>query len=104
VHLLSSTVLDRPRPSSTVLDRHQVVVVGAEVVALGALGGAANHVLCFWPEPEPALATIRGCLGLGGWVALGYQLRRRPGQRSRHTGQPARLRPPRIASGVHEQV
>jgi hypothetical protein len=112
VHLLSSTVLDRPRPSSTVLDRHQVVVVGAAVVALGALGGAATHVLCFWPEPAPA--TVRGCLGLGGWVALGYRLRRQVPRRAqsrfpleahtRFTRSPASSRPSTITGEVSVQV
>jgi len=36
---------------------------------------AANHVLYFWREPEQVLTTIRECLGPGGTIALGYQLR-----------------------------
>jgi SAM-dependent methyltransferase len=35
----------------------------------------ANHVLYFWQDPVAELATIRGVLGPGGLLALGYQLR-----------------------------
>jgi SAM-dependent methyltransferase len=35
----------------------------------------ANHVLYFWRDPEQVFTTIRGCLGPGGSLALGYQLR-----------------------------
>jgi len=37
---------------------------------------AANHVLYFWREPEHVLSMVQECLGPGGSIALGYQLRR----------------------------
>jgi trans-aconitate methyltransferase len=58
----------------------RLALVHGDVAALPALAPvdlvAANHVLYFWREPEQVLTTIRGCLAPGGWVALGYQLRR----------------------------
>lgn len=36
----------------------------------------AAHVLYFWRQPAATLAQIHGALRPGGWLALGYQLRR----------------------------
>jgi trans-aconitate methyltransferase len=35
----------------------------------------ANHVLYFWRDPAVEMAQIRGLMGPGGLLALGYQLR-----------------------------
>ncbi len=36
----------------------------------------AAHVLYFWRQPDTTLAQIHSALRIGGWLALGYQLRR----------------------------
>ena len=61
------------------VDAERLSLVQGDVSAVRDLASvdlvAANHVLYFWRDPQQVLTTIRECLGPGGSIAVGYQLR-----------------------------